>query len=327
MKTLIPKIQKKRFSTNIYVERSLPLKGTLNVKPGDVVDPVTRLGMTKISTGVSYVPQNMKLAKGKFETGYFYFGEVIGRAGSKKVVAPFDGYISKSQNGFILTQEPKEHWLLSGVWGVIEKKSESGSVLIKTQAVDFNLAVCSSRFVTGELVVFPNPSDVLQLQYLQNFSKDVFGKIIYLGSFATFESVEKAAELGVAGILAGSAEKQTFDFAKEKGICLGLFSGFGTLETPELIYSYIKEVSSRFVFILGEKNVFRIPIPAQDIPQQQQLSTLVEPVVGMQVQVFQKPYYTHVGQITDVQSDVIYVKLIGAEQPVQIKLPNLIALD
>ncbi len=327
MKTLIPKIKKKRFSVNIFVERSLPLNGTLNVKPGDTVDPVTRLGMTKISTGVSYVPLNMKLAKGKFESGYFYFGEVIGRAGSKKVIAPFDGYISKSQNGYILTQEPKEHWLLSGVWGVVEKRSENGSVLIKTQAIDFNMAVCSSKFVTGELVVFPNPSDVLQLQYLQNFAKDVFGKIIYLGNFATFESVEKAAELGVAGLLAGSAEKQTFDFAKEKGICLGLFNGFGKLETPEIIYAYIKEVSSRFVFMMGEKNIFRIPIPQQDAINTQDTNTLVEPAVGMQVQVFQKPYYTHVGQITDVQSDSIYVKLIQAEQPVQIKLPNLVAIE
>jgi len=327
MKILIPKIQKKRHAINILVERSLPLKGTISVKPGETVEPITRLGMTKMSTGISYINGGMKLAKGKFESGYFYFGETIGRFGSKKVVAPFDGYISKSQNGYILTQEPREHWLLSGVWGVVEKKSENGSVLIKTQAMDFNMAVCSNRFVTGELVVFPNPSEVLQLQYLQNFAKDVFGKIIYLGSFATFESVQKAAELGVAGLLAGSAEKQTFDFAKEKGICLGLFSGFGQLETPDLIYSYIKEVSSRFVFMLGEKNIFRIPIPPQDSIEQTVTPVLVEPVAGLVVQVFQKPYYAHVGEITNVQNEVIYVKLSQVDQPVQIKLPNLIALD
>jgi hypothetical protein len=327
MKTLIPKIKKKKYSSNIFMERALPLKGTISVKEGDTVDPVTRLGMTKISTGISYVPVNFKLSKGKFESGYFYYGETIGRTGFNKVVGPFDGYISKSQQGYILTQEPKEHWLLSGMWGSVEKLIGDSSVLIKTQAMDFDLAVCSSKFVNGELVVFPNPTDVLQLQYLQNFSKDVFGKIIYLGGFATFESIEKAVELGVSGLLAGSAEKQAFDYAKEKGICLGLFSGFGRLETPEIIYDFIKEVSGRFVFMMGERNLFRIPVPPMESGEVSNNNVLVEPVVGMLAQVFQKPYYTHVGQITDVQNDVIYVKLNGAEQPVQIKLPNIVAVE
>lgn len=328
MKTLIPKIKIKKYSSEVYMERALPLKGAISVKEGDLVDPVTRLGMTKISTGISYLPANLKLSKGKFESGYFYFGETIGRTGFNKVVGPFDGYISKSQHGYILTQEPKEHWLLSGMWGKVDKVISESSVLIKTQAMDFKLAVGSSKFVNGELVVFPNPTDVLQLQYLENFSKDVFGKIIYLGSYATYDSVEKAVQLGVSGLLAGSAEKQAFDYAKQNGVCFGLFSGFGKLETPDIVYSFIKEVSGRFVFIMGERNVFRIPVPVETNENLNQDSqVLVEPVVGMLVQVFQKPYYAHIGEITGVQDEVIYVKLNQAEQPVQISLPNIVAVE
>ncbi len=326
---LIPRIKRLTYSREVLMERPLPLKGTLNVKVGDAVDPVTRLGMTKLSTAVSYIPLDLTFAKGKFDTGYFYTGEKIGRSKLKKVIAPFDGYMSKSDKSYIFTQEPKEHWLLSGVWGKVEKKIESMSVLIRTQTVDIKLAVCSSRYISGEFIVFPNPSDLLQSQYLENFSKDVYGKIIYLGEFATPVAVEKAVQLGVGGLIAGSTDKQTFEYAKSQKIFIGLINGFGRIETPDYIFDFIKEVSNRYVFIQGERNLLRIPIPQERLSdiEPDLGAVLVKPVVGMRVQIFQKPYYGYLGTIKDVQEGVIYVTLNQVAEPVEVPLHGVLAVD
>jgi hypothetical protein len=326
MKQLIPKIAKLVYSRDIYMERPLPLKGTVNVKVGESVDPITKIGMTKISNAVSHIPANLSFAKGKFESGFVYTGEKIGRSGLKKVIAPFDGYISKVDQRYVLTQEPKEYWVLSGVWGEVVKKVENISVLIKTQCIDIKLTVCSHKYISGELIVFPNPSNLLQMQYLENFAKDVYGKVIYLGEFAPYDALVRAADLGVGAIIAGGADKVTFEYAKSKNIILGLINGFGNLETPDYIFDIIKEVSSRYVFVLGQSNTLRIPVPSND-KETSVSSELVELVEGLRVQVFQKPFYGMTGTISSVQGSNVYVNLSGANEPIQFLLPNILAVD
>ncbi len=326
MKNLIPKVAKLVYSRDIYMERPLPLKGTVNVQVGDSVEPITKIGMTKISNAVSHIPSNLSFAKGKFESGFVYTGEKIGRSGLRKAIAPFDGYISKADQNYVLTQEPKEYWVLSGVWGQVVKKVENTSVLIKTQCIDVKLTVCSHKYISGELIVFPNPSNLLQMQYLENFSKDVYGKIIYLGEFAPYDAIVHAADLGVGAIIAGGADKVSFEYAKSKNMTLGLINGFGNLETPDYIFDVIKEVSSRYVFVLGQSNTLRIPVPSFD-KETSNGSELVELTEGLRVQVFQKPYYGMTGTISSVQGSSVYVNLSGASEPIQFSLPNVLAAD
>ena len=326
MKRLVPRLAKLVYSKDIFMERPLPLKGTLNVKVGEIVEPITKLGMTKISTAVAHIPSNLQFAKGKFESGFVYTGERIGRSGLKRVIAPFDGYISKMDQGYVLTQEPKEYWVLSGVWGEVVKKVENQSVLIKTQCIDVKLAICTEKYISGEFIVFPNPSNLLQMQYLENFAKDVYGKIIYLGEFAPYDAVVRAAELGVGALIAGSADRVSFEYAKSKNMILGLINGFGNLETPSYVFDVIKEVASRYIFVMGQTGTLRIPVPSLD-KEPTPVSQLVELVEGIRVQVLQKPYYGMTGTISSVQNSTVYVNLSGANEPVQITLPNILAID
>src|SRR3989344_3763729 len=67
--------------------------------------------------------------------------------------------------------------------------------------------------------------------YLEKFEKYAFGKILYVGNYASVEIVEKAIGLGVVGILAGGADEPAFAIAKKNKIFLGLFSGFGKAPT------------------------------------------------------------------------------------------------
>lgn len=325
MKILVPRVNKLIYARDVYMERPLPLKGTINVKEGDTVEPITKIGMTKISTAISHIPSNLSFAKGKFESGFVYTGEKIGRSGLKKVIAPFDGYISKVDKNYVLTQEPKEYWVLSGVWGQVIKRAENISVLIKTQCIDVKLSVCTHKYISGELIVFPNPSNLLQMQYLENFSKDVFGKIIYLGEFAPYDAVVRAADLGVGAVIAGGADKITFEYAKSKNMILGLINGFGNLETPQYVFDVIKEVANRYVFVLGQSNTLRIPVPSFN--KESPATELVELVEGLRVQVFQKPYYGQSGAISSVQGSAVYVNLNDANEPIQFLLSNILAVD
>ena len=331
----IPKINKMIYKSEIFVERCLPIEGTIVVKVGDTVEPVTRLGMAKVSYGVMNIPTNLNLAKGKLEDGYFYEGEKIGNVGTKHVIAPFNGYLSKTANGtFALTQEQRDYWLLSGVWGVIADYVDKRSALIKTQALDIPLVACTHGNAAGELIVFPNPADFLTIHYLEKFAGDVSGKIIYTGDFVTPALVSRAKELNVGGIIAGSTDKSTFVLAKKQGIFLGIISAFGRTPTPPFIFDVLKQVSNRFVFVSSSRALLRLPVAAREDAasvSKQTSSTLSQHLSevsqGKSVQVFEKPYYGWTGIIDSVQGDQIYVKLHDVSDLFKVSIPNVIVID
>ncbi len=331
----VPKINKMIYKSEIFVERCLPIEGTIVVKVGDTVEPVTRLGMTKVSYGVMNMPTSLKLAKGKLEDGYFYEGEKIGSVGTRHVIAPFNGYLSKGSSGaFALKQEQRDYWLLSGVWGVIADYVDKRSALIKTQALDIPLVACTHGNAAGELIVFPNPADFLTIHYLEKFAGDVSGKIIYTGDFVTSALVTRAKELNVGGIIAGSTDKSTFILAKKQGIFLGIISAFGRTPTPPFIFDVLKQVSNRFVFVSSSMALLRLPVAAREAttetskvnsnPQGLYLSELLP---GKNVQVFEKPYYGWTGTIDSVQGDQIYVKLHDVSDLFKVSIPNVIVID
>lgn len=326
----IPVLKKVIYSDNILLERALPLKGTISAHSGQKVEPFHKLGIAKVSYSYLELGPKIKLVKGKDVGSFVYSGKKIGSVGLHSVIAPFDGYIAKRHDSYVLRQENRDYWLLAGVWGEVVDVIKDTSILIKTQAVDIHLTVSTNKNIEGELIVFPNPSDLLEMQYLENFTKNVEGKIIYVGDFATYKFMKRAYELGVAGVLAGGADKNTFVFAKENGMFLGVFTGFGYEHIPGFIYDILKDVSSRYVFMYGDKGILRIPMPAQSSGQN--LSTkntspfrLVEK--GLKVQVLQKPYFGWIGEVDSISGSSIFVRFDGKKDIQEVKIPNILAIE
>lgn len=328
----IPSVRKMMNNNDVYIERILPKAGELNVKQGTKTEPFTKMGITKVAYGELPIKGALKL-EGKKRTGdFFYTGDTIGRLKGKKIVAPFDGRIQKVEDGYLYEQEERDFWLLSGVWGEVVAVEKGKSVLLKTQTIDLHLAACTKISYAGELIVFPNPSKLLELQYLEKFSKDSFGKIIYLGDHVDVAAVEKAANLGVAGLLAGSAAREAFALAKENEMFLGIFSGFGEIPTPKPVYDFLKEISNRFVFLQGSRGIVRIPSPQRfsedNVTAPNDLGSLTELREGLRVQVLSYPEFGKMGVVEKITEDgQIHVKLDQNSETIPVQIPNILALE
>lgn len=330
---IVPKVSKIRNSDKVLIERSLPRDGEINIKKGEEVEPFTKLGVAKVSFGRLPLPSSLSIEKRKRPGDFFYTGDMIGRVGSKKIIAPFDGRLKKykdKKKGYVFEQEERDFWLLAGVWGNVVDLKGDKSVLLKTQTTDLHFTACTKMSYAGELIVFPNPSDLLKVQYLEKFSKDPFGKIIYLGDHLNLDIVERAADLGVAGLIGGSADREAFAVAKQKKMFLGVFSGFGEIPTPRFMFDFLKEISNRFVFLQGSRGLLRIPYPAESPPEQfdgskdTNFTTIEE---GKLVQVLQSPHFGLVGEVSEVQNESVYVMLDDVEDLVEVHYRNLLALE
>jgi hypothetical protein len=327
---LVPRIKKVVESNNVYMERVLPNPGHIHAKIGDEVKPFDHIGSCSISHSLMKFPKKFKPSKKKSDKQYVPFGSKLGSVDKETITAPFNGHLFKDTDSgkYLFKEIESKYSLLAGVWGNIDKISEGHSVLIKTQLMDMQLVASTKKYFTGELIVFPNPWHTLEKYYLTEFVAGAGGKIIYVGNTVDVELLVEAQRLGVGGILAGSCNKETFTFAKSRDINLGIFTGFGMIDTPSEVFDYLKTVSNRFVIFQGEKNLLRVPIPE---PTEKSKKTSVENVLvelekDMRVFLLEKNYFGQVASVDNVGESSIFVKLPKAKNPVEIHLPNFLAL-
>jgi hypothetical protein len=217
----------------------------------------------------------------------------------------------------------------------VEKIKEGKSVLIKTNTLELNLVAATNASFSGEFVVFPNPSDNLKKHYLSGFSSGAGGRIVYIGDHAPLDLVVEAYRLGVGCLLAGSANKDTVNYAKSKNMGLGLLSGFGEITTPHETYQLLSDVGNRFVFFQGERNLLRIPVSPDELKKSKTRKRKNKVVLksvkkGLKVMVLEKPHFGHIGVVDSVGDYSIFVKFPDKpeiKELVQVKLPNILAVE
>jgi hypothetical protein len=286
---------------------------------------MSKLSYQKFSLGPDFTP-----ARGKQDGAFFYQDEKIGTSKMRKITAPFNGFLRLDGNEYIFTQEERDYWLLSGAWGQVSNVVKGSSVLIKTQVIDIKFAVCTEHSISGELVIFPNPGETLVMEYLQNLSKNIYHKIIYIGDYLSNKSLKKAMELGVMGILAGGTDSSSYSLAKQKNMFLGLLTGFGAVNVPPKVFDTLKGVSNRFVFVNGEEKLLRIPAPEvfdPNIVKDTCGNSLRNVEKGLEVLVLQKPHFGKVGVVDSVGESSIFVKFPEKEETVEVFVPNLLSLE
>lgn len=331
-----------------FIERTLPVPGTLFVKEGDSIKPFDRLGECVYSQKQTRYPKNFRPFKYKNKNQFYYSGSNLGKLGKEMVKAAFNGHLTKLDNkSFLFIAVEDKYVLLSGVWGVIHKIYEKRAVLIKTQTRDLLLAAATPVNISGELVVFPNPMEILEKYYLESFSKSNAGKIVYVGHFADMEVVKRASEMGAAGIIAGSAHKNTFIYAKKKGLGFGLISGFGKLETPDPIFKLLSVIAYRYVFLNGEKVTLQIPHSLEGEPEAKVNKSLDKDVKktkkvvktkakgkiikqvekGNDILCLQTPNFGKIGVVDSVSESSIFVKFNIEKGLTEIKVPNFFIIE
>jgi len=336
---LVPVVRKIKDNENLLVERVFPVDGEWSVQEGEFVEPFSRLGGCRFSQNKMVLPKGFKPNDMKSTKKLFYADSLLGKAKKEKIFAPYDGNLMEVNGGYVFEENERNYSLLAGVWGTVKSTYDKKSALIQTQSKDILFCASTDKSTSGELVVFPNPSDILKKSYLENFVKGVKGKVIYIGHFVGLDVVKRAYELKASAVVAGSCHSETFDFAKENDFPFGVFSGFGKIKTPDDIYKYLSSVSFRYVFFDGEKNLLRVPVKVEDINKPENLkkgskvSLYVDPEyikeigVGMKVQVLQNPYFGWIGVVDRVSESSIFVKFGIEDKSVEIRLPNFLIVE
>ena len=331
---IAPVLKKLKSNKNTFIERAMSVEGTVNVTKGKKVQPFDRLGECTFSHEALVLPGDFKPNVSFTGKKSFYAGSLLGHIKSKPFKAPYDGYLSYApskegiSSAFIFEKSPEKYILLSGVWGEVEDVYKNQSVIIKTQTEDLLFAASTDICASGELVVFPNPTEMLEQSYLEKFSKNNEGKIIYVGHYADKELLNSALTMKVAAILCGSASRETFDFAKKHNLGLGLISGFGRVETPHPIFEALNLAAYRHVFFEGDQNLLRIPNPNVTVSKRSYKSTFIKTVKkGLYVQVLQRPYFGKIGIIDKVGESSIVVKFDTEKEPFEVFLPNFFIVE
>jgi len=324
----IPVITKIKITNGILVERDLPKPGEITTAVGDKVEPSQKIGSTKVSYKIINLGNKFRLKRGLSFGNTVSKGAVLGSTGIKKFKAPFKGILYKNDLGSCYFKSvSQDYWLLPGVWGEIVDIKEGISVLLKTQTKDMQFVASTPGFVSGELIVFPNPSELLEMEYLNRYLKFASGKIIYVGDCLSPMVLERAAALNVGALLVGSASAHMFDEAKRLKINLGIFSGFGDMKTPSSVYFELNEVSHRYVFFYGDKGKLSIPLPVGTEEPKTKRKVLKFVKKGIDVQIFISKAYGSYGIVDRVTKSSIFVRLENGEDIVEVLPPYIFAIE
>lgn len=326
----LPLIEKVDKTNEVFIERVLPDLGQLLVKVGDKVEPFTKAGTASVS--YFYVKIDPRFTLTKTLNSYIEKGVTIGerRKGLKKLtlIAPFNGFIRAVGDGsFVFEQDKQSHTLLSGLWGDVVGSVPSKSFVVKGSATRVYSAVSTPFEAEGELVVLPNPPEILQDPYFTKFTKDVSGKIIYAGYHVRLENIKRALKLGIRGVIAGGFDKESYDFGLQSGFTIAAISGYGSIPTPAYIYDLLKSVANRYVFIRGQTG--EIIIPSDHVfedAHSEKKDFFTEIKSGMIVQVLERPFFGWTGVITELTDGKVKVKLDNHSEEILVKPVNLIAL-
>lgn len=328
MPLYVPVYKKMTYSDSVLIRRTLPGKGNLVVKENDDVVPFNKIARVKVSKEYILLDPKIKLTKGNKEGTIIYEGESIGKTGLfKKITAQYNGVIEKKNGKWVFAQEKKDTWVLSGAWGKVEKVVKDESVTIRAQTVDINFVAYAEQSVMGELVVFPNPTELLDMEYLEKFSGSTLNKVIYIGHHIRKPLIEKAKSLGIGMLIGGSIDYEVFNYARSFGMPVAVTTGFGKYETPRFIFDFLKTVSNRHVLIDGNRGVLQIPMPKENYFKKSDATGSIRMVQkGLQVLVLEKNHFGQTAIVEGVQDNDVRVKLDKSEEVLHVKVPNIFAL-
>lgn len=237
---------------------------------------------------------------------------------TKTARAPISGVIAaiNDQTGFVTIARPFKEVVVRGYMAgrVAELLPERGCV-VEAPAVRLNGAFGLGRETFGPLrVLVDQPSDVLTADAID---ASCAGQIIIGGSQATNEAMTRALEVGVRGVITGTAHY--LNLVKSLNVRLGvgitgqedidmtviLMEGFGTLAMREQAFAALKKLEGREASINGATQIRagairpEIVVPVAEVGSLNGVRTEIDEdlAVGQRVRVVNDPYFGQLGQI------------------------------
>jgi hypothetical protein len=324
---IIPVYKNIEYLEDFYLERPLPNKGKILVTEGESVFSYTKIGFSKNSAHELIIPNslvfNYKLKNRKFIKS----GELLAKKSNNYLFAPFDGYLEDRKESKVLIKHQEDYWLIAGVTGEVLKIIPSKSCLIKSSGFNFKFFETSIDQVEGELRVLPNPSELIEIDFMQKYIKNGIGLVIYTGDYLRKALLDKAIEIGCEGVICGSCDRETLLYARENNFFVGILSGFGRIPTHSKVFELLKKFDSKYCIVQESSgNLF---ISSNNILKGKESliqSPFIFPRKGMSVICLEYPYFGWEAEIEKVESEVVGVKIKKNNEELKLLNSDIVAL-
>jgi hypothetical protein len=311
----------------VYIERSLPNKGKILVTEGENIFPYTKIGFSKNSVKELIIPNELKFNYKLNKKKFIKTGELLASKKNNYLFAPFDGYLDQKTGGRSLIKHQEDYWLLAGITGKVEKIVPSQSCLIRTSGYKFKFFETSTNQVEGELRVLPNPSELIEIDFMEKYIKNGIGQVVYTGDFLRKSLLEKAIEIGCEGVICGSCDRDTLLYAKQNNFFVGVLSGFGRIPTHSKTYHLIKQFDNKYLLVRENSKDFFI---SSQLVAKEKIPLVKTPFVflkkGSKVICLEYPYFGWEGEVLNIESNMVSVKILKNLEEVLLDSSELIAL-
>ena len=334
-------------------ERRLPLKGEVVVKEGDTVTAEKIVATTSLPGAVEPLnlagklgvpPSDIRVYLSKNEGDSLEEGEIIaqtkGMLGLFKTVikSPIKGSlenISDITGQLILRAPPKKVEIDAYIDGKVVEVIENEGVVIETVATFVQGIFGIGGEAKGIIMkIVESPDDVVTTEKIKEEHK---GKILIGGSFVDSNTLKKAAQYGVSGIVVGGIDDQDlrnflgYDIgvaitgSEEIGTTLVITEGFGKMKMAERTFELLCAQNGKKASINGATQIragvlrpeIVIPLPGMKAEETIKASKGLE--IGFPIRVIREPHFGAIGKVSNLPPELqnieteAKVRILGVE--------------
>ena len=321
-------------NTVVRRERRLPLKGSTNVRLGDLVEQDTVVASTELpgkpvpisaAVKLGVPPNELKDCMLKQAGDTISQDEQIGMAYSffglfkTPLISPIHGTIDSISNisGQIILREAPVPVQVNGyISGKIIDVEEGEAVTVETNAALVQGIFGIGGEKVGELVkAVENRDTILTPDHVSTDHKD---KILIAGNLMTHEAINKASDVGVLGIIGGGINDQDlkvilgYDLGvaitgNEAGPTLVVTEGFGNISMGERTFNLLCAHEGRKASINGATQIRagvirpEVIIPLDEKSSKKGKTAASEGkvmAVGSKIRIIRNPNFGAVAEIT-----------------------------
>jgi hypothetical protein len=250
--------------TKIRRARALPKGGEIVVRVGQEVSPIQVVARTTMASEFAILSASEKLGVTSAELGDYLrvekgalveAGTVLAsrrrRLRERQVVSPVDGIFFDVVNGRIAVQ-PTSDWLemRALVAGRVVNYIGDRGVTLETSGSLVQAAWGSGREGAGKLkVVGHSPTTTLTPEYL---NADVTGAVLAIGCLDNLELFHRIEDLGVRGLIVGSATAELCRASQLSPLPLIVTDGIGHGGMIPTIFNLLQSADGRSVSLFGD---------------------------------------------------------------------------
>jgi hypothetical protein len=260
---------------------------------------------------------------------------------TKTARTPISGIISEvnDQTGYVTISRPFKEVVVKGYFrGTVREVIPARGVVVEAAAVRLTGIFGVGRETHGDLKgLCGSPDETLTETMI---TPECEGKIVIGGAFATNEALKKAVDLGVKGVITGTANY--LNIVKSLGVKLGvgitgqedipttviLMEGFGRLGMHEEAWNVLKNLEGRHASINGATQIRagairpEVIVPFPDWTGEVIAAKVVDEdlCLGQLVRVINAPYFGRLGRITAIPRESRVVETEAKVPVVELEL-------